>query len=110
MTIWHPFVVDLCDKALTQLGIESLSNDDAAVDYTRKLLLVKKVAIFRHLSQLQIDALIRSLVSQQYRRGESLVFPFSLRFFWESLSRGRVLLLYAREKSALLCLSSLLER
>jgi len=60
-------------KALTQLGIESLSNDDAAVDYTRKLLLVKKVAIFRHLSQLQIDALIRSLVSQQYRQGASVI-------------------------------------
>jgi len=68
-TIWHPFVIDLCDKALTQMGIESLSKNDAAADYTRKLLLVKKVAIFRHLSQLQIDALIRSL-SQQYRRGE----------------------------------------
>ena len=27
----------MCDKALPQMGIESLSKNDAAADYTRKL-------------------------------------------------------------------------
>jgi len=41
-----------------------------ALDYTRKLLVVRKVHVFRHLSNEQTDLLARAFVSQKYQQGD----------------------------------------
>lgn len=58
-------------SAYKTLGITISGGEDAG-DYTRKMLLVKKVAIFRHLSQVQTDNLIKSFETKKYKKGETV--------------------------------------
>merc|ERR1719491_1778713 len=56
-------------QVLQELGLSSVGSTDEAVDYTRKINLAKKVHIFRHLSEDQLDRLVKSFVLQRYVKG-----------------------------------------
>lgn len=60
-------------KALKELGIAAIGNSEQAMDYTRKMLLVKKVSIFRHLAQQQTNDLVRNFVLQKYKKGAAVI-------------------------------------
>jgi cGMP-dependent protein kinase len=49
------------------------TNDDQAIDHARKMLRLKKVHIFRHLSQRATDKLTLSLIYRSYRKGAHVV-------------------------------------
>jgi len=59
--------------ALKELGLAAISSAEEATDYTRKMVLVKKVHIFRHLSQEQTTKLVQSFVLQRYRKGAHVI-------------------------------------
>mmetsp|Transcript_37729 Transcript_37729/g.117624 ORF Transcript_37729/g.117624 Transcript_37729/m.117624 type:complete len:926 (-) Transcript_37729:116-2893(-) len=59
--------------ALKELGLSAVVSAEEASDYTRKMLLVKKVHIFRHLSQEQTNKLVKSFVLQRYRKGAHVI-------------------------------------
>jgi len=56
-------------QALKELGLSEVASADDATAYTQKMVLAKKVHIFRHLSQEQTDKLVKSFVLQRFRRG-----------------------------------------
>mmetsp|Transcript_46286 Transcript_46286/g.107671 ORF Transcript_46286/g.107671 Transcript_46286/m.107671 type:complete len:915 (-) Transcript_46286:97-2841(-) len=60
-------------RSLKQLGLSAIGSGDDVMDYTRKLLLVSKVHIFRHLSSQQINALVNSFMLQRYTQGASVI-------------------------------------
>mmetsp|Transcript_35615 Transcript_35615/g.83287 ORF Transcript_35615/g.83287 Transcript_35615/m.83287 type:complete len:943 (-) Transcript_35615:217-3045(-) len=60
-------------KSLKELGLSAIGSGTEVMDYTRKLLLVRKVHIFRHLSSQQINALVNSFVLQRYTQGASVI-------------------------------------
>uniref|UniRef100_A0A7S4R4M7 cGMP-dependent protein kinase n=1 Tax=Alexandrium monilatum TaxID=311494 RepID=A0A7S4R4M7_9DINO len=59
--------------ALKELGLSAVVSAEEASDYTRKIVLVKKVHIFRHLSQEQTNKLVKSFVLQRYRKGAHVI-------------------------------------
>jgi len=59
--------------ALKELGLSAISSAEEATDYTRKMVLVKKVHIFRHLSQEQTNKVVQSFVLQRYRKGAHVI-------------------------------------
>jgi len=60
-------------EALQRLGLSAIGSAEDASDYTRKMVLAKKVHIFRHLSQEQTSNLVRSFVLQRYRKGAHVI-------------------------------------
>jgi len=60
-------------SALRKLGLSAIGSAEEASDYTRKMVLVKKVHIFRHLSQEQTSNLVKSFVLQRYRKGAFVI-------------------------------------
>jgi len=59
-------------SALQDLGLAT-ATDEEAQDYTRKMVLAKKVHIFRHLSAEQTNKLVKSFVLQRYRKGATVI-------------------------------------
>jgi len=59
--------------ALKELGLSAVVSAEEASDYTRKMVLAKKVHIFRHLSQEQTNKLVKSFVLQRYRKGAHVI-------------------------------------
>jgi len=59
--------------AYKALGMSVAGSAADAENYTRKMLLVKKVAIFRHLNMQQTDMLIQAFVTQKYKRGDMVI-------------------------------------
>jgi len=59
--------------ALKELGLAAIGNAEEASDLTRKLIVAKKVHIFRHLSSEQINKLVQSFVLQRYRKGAHVI-------------------------------------
>ena len=60
-------------SALKELGLAAIGNAEEASDLTRKLIVAKKVHIFRHLSSEQITKLVQSFVLQRYRKGAHVI-------------------------------------
>lgn len=60
-------------RALKELGLAAIGTAEEASDLTRKMILAKKVHIFRHLSGEQISKLVRSFVLQRYRKGAHVI-------------------------------------
>jgi len=56
-------------NALKELGLSAVGGADDASDYTRKMVLVKKVHIFRHLSEEQTHNLVKALSSERHKKG-----------------------------------------
>jgi len=59
--------------ALKELGLSAVVSAEEASDFTRKMVLAKKVHIFRHLSQEQTNKLVKSFVLQRYRKGAHVI-------------------------------------
>eukprot|EP00933_Yihiella_yeosuensis_P072310 TRINITY_DN8066_c0_g1_i1.p1 TRINITY_DN8066_c0_g1~~TRINITY_DN8066_c0_g1_i1.p1 ORF type:complete len:958 (-),score=231.63 TRINITY_DN8066_c0_g1_i1:233-2836(-) len=59
--------------ALKDLGLAAIGTAEEASDFTRKMVLAKKVHIFRHLSEEQTNKLVRSFVLQRYRKGAHVI-------------------------------------
>mmetsp|Transcript_593 Transcript_593/g.1374 ORF Transcript_593/g.1374 Transcript_593/m.1374 type:complete len:884 (+) Transcript_593:108-2759(+) len=59
--------------ALKELGLSAISNANDALSCMRKLLLAKKVPIFRELSEAQIDGFVAAFVMKRYRRGALVI-------------------------------------
>mmetsp|Transcript_29891 Transcript_29891/g.86907 ORF Transcript_29891/g.86907 Transcript_29891/m.86907 type:complete len:936 (+) Transcript_29891:94-2901(+) len=60
-------------KALKELGLSAIGSAEEASDYTRKMVLAKKVHIFRHLSHEQTNKLVKSFRLQRYRKGAHVI-------------------------------------
>eukprot|EP00450_Noctiluca_scintillans_P015703 CAMPEP_0194530218 /NCGR_PEP_ID=MMETSP0253-20130528/67095_1 /TAXON_ID=2966 /ORGANISM="Noctiluca scintillans" /LENGTH=831 /DNA_ID=CAMNT_0039375417 /DNA_START=29 /DNA_END=2524 /DNA_ORIENTATION=- len=60
-------------KALKELGMSAMGTVDDALNYTRKMVIIKKVAAFHYLAEEQIDALAHSFVVQRYKKGASVI-------------------------------------
>lgn len=60
-------------QALKELGLSEDANAEEASAYTQKMVLTKKVHIFRHLSQDQTTKLVRSFVLQRYTKGDTII-------------------------------------
>lgn len=60
-------------SALKELGLAAIGNAEEASDLTRKLIVAKKVHIFRHLSSERITKLVQSFVLQRYRQGAHVI-------------------------------------
>eukprot|EP00928_Gymnodinium_smaydae_P047459 TRINITY_DN31680_c0_g1_i1.p1 TRINITY_DN31680_c0_g1~~TRINITY_DN31680_c0_g1_i1.p1 ORF type:complete len:975 (-),score=246.53 TRINITY_DN31680_c0_g1_i1:76-2736(-) len=60
-------------KALKQLGLSSLSGASEAIEGMRKVLLAKKVPIFRELSKGQVDRLVKAFAVRKYRCGAAVI-------------------------------------
>jgi len=59
--------------AFKELGLSAMGSVEEASDYTRKMVLARKVHIFRHLSQEQMDKLVKSFVLQRYRKSAHVI-------------------------------------
>lgn len=59
--------------ALKALGLSAIGCAEEASDYARKMVLVKKVHIFRHLSEEQVGKLVKAFVLQMYRKGAHVI-------------------------------------
>lgn len=59
--------------ALKELGLAAIGTAEEASDFTRKMVLAKKVHIFRHLSEEQTKKLVKSFVLQRYRKGAHVI-------------------------------------
>lgn len=59
--------------ALRELGLSAVGSAEEASDYTRKMVLAKKVHIFRHLSEDQTTKLVKSFALQRYRKGAHVI-------------------------------------
>jgi len=64
---------ELLTKTLQKLGLSNMADADQAVDYTRKMILVKKVQIFRHLSQEAMDKLVNAFVLEKFKK-DAIIF------------------------------------
>lgn len=60
-------------KVLFDFGMSAVGNSEEAMDYMRKMLVTKKVGIFRHLSQQQTNDLVKCFNLQSYRNGASVI-------------------------------------
>jgi len=60
-------------KSMQELGMSAMGGTAEAVDFARKMILVKKVHIFRHLAEQQINDLVGSFVLQKYKKGADAI-------------------------------------
>lgn len=60
-------------RALKELGLSEVVSAEDASAYTQKMIVARKVHIFRHLSQEQTDKLVKSFVLQRYRKGAHVI-------------------------------------
>mmetsp|Transcript_76611 Transcript_76611/g.221445 ORF Transcript_76611/g.221445 Transcript_76611/m.221445 type:complete len:927 (-) Transcript_76611:142-2922(-) len=77
-------------EALQQLGLTALGNAEEASDYTRKMVLAKKVHIFRHLSQEQVTKVVKAFVLQRYRKGAHVIKQGEVGSSFFVIARGEV--------------------
>eukprot|EP00930_Biecheleria_cincta_P016959 TRINITY_DN13615_c0_g3_i1.p1 TRINITY_DN13615_c0_g3~~TRINITY_DN13615_c0_g3_i1.p1 ORF type:complete len:864 (+),score=197.52 TRINITY_DN13615_c0_g3_i1:42-2633(+) len=59
--------------ALQQLGLSSIGSAEDASDFTRKMVLAKKVNVFRHLSEEQTKKFVQSFVTQKFTKGSNVI-------------------------------------
>mmetsp|Transcript_85594 Transcript_85594/g.133806 ORF Transcript_85594/g.133806 Transcript_85594/m.133806 type:complete len:925 (+) Transcript_85594:57-2831(+) len=59
-------------KTLKDLGLSQMSETDM-VDYTKKMILVKKVQLFRQLAQEALDKLVRVIVTEKMKKGQNVI-------------------------------------
>ncbi|CAE7632087.1 PRKAR1B, partial [Symbiodinium pilosum] len=59
--------------ALENLGLAAVAAGEEASDLARKMLMVRKVRIFQHLSGEQVSKLVRSFVLQRHRKGAQVI-------------------------------------
>jgi len=64
---------DVLGKSLKEMGLQKLGDASSAADYTRKMLLCKKVHIFRHLAQETLAKLVAAFVSADFKKGEFVI-------------------------------------
>lgn len=57
-------------EALKDTGVSDATSENQAIDFARRLLVVKKVHVFRHLSNEQTDMLAKACTSKKYKQGE----------------------------------------
>jgi cGMP-dependent protein kinase len=60
-------------KTLKELGLSSIENADQALDYTRKMLLVKKVQLFRHLSPEAMSKIVNAFVVEPFKKSAYVI-------------------------------------
>merc|ERR1719313_2521735 len=58
-------------KVLKELGLNAMASDNA--DYARKMILVKKVQLFRHLAQGALDKLVNGFQPETFKKGEFVI-------------------------------------
>lgn len=63
---------DVLRLTMKKLGLH-LQDDNAAAEYTRKMLLAKKVRIFRHLAQEALHKLVEGFVLMKFKKGEFVI-------------------------------------
>jgi cGMP-dependent protein kinase len=61
---------DVFARTLKSLGLGQMANAEQAEDYTRKIILVKKVQLFRHLSQEACDKLVTAFVLEKFTKNQ----------------------------------------
>jgi len=84
--------------ALKALGLSAIGSAEEASDYTRKMVLAKKVHIFRHLSQEQMNKLVKSFVLQRYRKGANVIQQGDTGSSFFVISSGEVTVLIDKKK------------
>ncbi|CAE7168358.1 Pkg21D [Symbiodinium pilosum] len=60
-------------SALKALGVSIANSAEDASDFTRKMVLAKKVHIFRHLSEEQTKKVVESFVTMKFAQGETVI-------------------------------------
>lgn len=60
-------------SALKGLGVSTAGSAEDASDFTRKMLLAKKVHIFRHLSEEQTKRVVESFDTKKYAKGDTVI-------------------------------------
>jgi len=58
--------------AMKNLGLADAPNESQAIDFTRKLMVIKKVHVFRHLSNEQTDLLAKAFTSKTYKEADTV--------------------------------------
>ncbi|CAE7879282.1 egl-4, partial [Symbiodinium microadriaticum] len=59
--------------ALEKLGLAAVASGEEVSDLAKKMLMVRKVRIFQHLSREQVSKLVRSFVLQRHRKGAQVI-------------------------------------
>ncbi|CAE7821763.1 Prkg1, partial [Symbiodinium sp. CCMP2456] len=59
--------------ALEKLGLAAVASGEEVSDLAKKMLMVRKVRIFQHLSREQVSKLVRSFVLQHHRKGAQVI-------------------------------------
>lgn len=57
---------------LKELGLDNLASNEEVLDHTRKMMLAKKVHIFRHLSSDQILGLVNAFKLHRFKKGDAV--------------------------------------
>jgi len=60
-------------RVLQKFGSPQVTSDGSAADYARKLLLLKRVPLFRHLAPQQVDVLIKAFKTRTWKKGKKVV-------------------------------------
>lgn len=61
-------------RTLESLGLKFVDDTAGAEeDFTRKMILVKKVRIFRHLAQEALEKLVEAFILEKFKKGESVI-------------------------------------
>lgn len=60
-------------SALKALGVSIANSENDASDFTRKMILAKKVHIFRHLSEEQTKKVVESFVTMKFSQGATVI-------------------------------------
>ncbi|CAE7747709.1 Pkg21D [Symbiodinium sp. CCMP2456] len=60
-------------SALKALGVSIANSESDASDFTRKMILAKKVHIFRHLSEEQTKKVVESFVTMKFSQGATVI-------------------------------------
>jgi len=60
-------------SALKALGVSIANSENDASDFTRKMILAKKVHIFRHLSEEQTKKVVESFVTMKFSQGDTVI-------------------------------------
>lgn len=61
---------DVLAKILNELGLAKLGDASQAADYTRKMILCRKVQVFRHLAPEALDKLVNAFVLEKYKKSQ----------------------------------------
>jgi len=64
---------DKLAQAMKDLGMSAIGSNEQALDYARKVQVAKEVYIFRHLSQMQMDSLVKAMLLQKYTKGAKVI-------------------------------------